>query len=45
MSTFYTSIWMVTDVTILHKWLKGYKCQHYAQVVERLEMPIFNTSG
>ena len=28
-----------------HYWLKGYWCQHYAQVVKRLKMSIVCTSG
>ena len=33
------------NVNIIHKWLKGSKCQYYAQVVERLKMSILYTSG
>jgi hypothetical protein len=34
-----------TDVNIMHKWLKDWKCQYYAQVEKRLNMSILCTSG
>ena len=37
MSKLYTSGPRVKNVKIIHYWLKGYKCQHYAQVVPRVK--------
>jgi len=33
------------NVNIIHKWLKIFKCQHYTQVVKRLQMSTLYTSG
>ena len=35
---------MVTNVNIMHQWLKGYACEYYAQVVKRLKLSILYTS-
>ena len=45
MSTLYTSGPRVKNVKIIHYWLKGYKCQHYAQVVQELKMSKLYTIG
>jgi len=33
--TLYTSGPRVKNGKIIHYWLKGYKCQHYTQIVKR----------
>jgi len=45
MSTLCTSGQKVKNVTAMHKWLKGWTCQHYTQVVKRLKMSTLYLSG
>ena len=45
MSTLYTRGSKVNNVNIMHKLLKGLRCQHYTQVAKRLKMSTLCKSG